>query len=103
MEAIGKLCLGLILGTVSALWTSFVLQDLWNRFVRPLGVASLSYWHANGLAIFIGFISSTYFLRILPDEPDETFGHTAAITLARCFIAALALGMGALAHSLAHV
>lgn len=38
------------------LYEAYVLQMGWLWFVVPLGTKALAYWHAAGLALFIGFL-----------------------------------------------
>lgn len=40
---------------VGGLLTALVFRDMWAWFVKPLGVTSLTYWHAYGLAMLLRF------------------------------------------------
>jgi hypothetical protein len=53
---LGHLLLKLLSLFVGAMWAGYVIADLWGLFVVPLGVVSLSLWHAVGIDVLATFI-----------------------------------------------
>jgi len=37
----------------------FAIQNLWNWFILPLGLPSISFWHALGIYAFANILMST--------------------------------------------
>ncbi len=81
---------------IAILWNSFVLFWLWRWFVVTLGVTGISYWHAIGLELLLGFCRNGIARR----DGDKA---TSANELKKQFvvengIAALILVLGWLVH-----
>jgi hypothetical protein len=55
-----KRALGLWLVAIfGILYSTFVLEQLWNWFVAPLGISPISYWHMFGLTLMVQVLVQT--------------------------------------------
>jgi len=85
---------------LNVFWGAYVSSTLWDWFLGPLGVATITYWHAVGigtaLAAFLG-------QRGLPTNDDDHSDEQFFMGLFRAFfyaifIPALCLVFGWIAH-----
>lgn len=58
---IKKLLVFWVIGSVVSLYTTFVIQNLWNWFATSaLHVSGISFWGMYGLVLLVGLFTDTY-------------------------------------------
>jgi len=90
--------LALVLFIPAVVWGGFVMMKLWNWFVAPLGVTTLTLWWAVGLDVLVSFVVFK-----TPDRevPEAERAHVTGRFIIGALAGALCLGIGAIAHALA--
>jgi hypothetical protein len=81
----------LILGISLIIFNGFVITQLWNWFIVPLGVISISIAHAIGLSLIIGMLT----LRINAEYKEMKPWEYMTIS---CIAYLMFWGMGAIVH-----
>lgn len=82
------------------LWDGFVTQQLWNWFVAPLGTPTLTFSHAVGLSIAMGFFIHSALRVTIYDmikdhtRTDNTFIRKSMLWKGGIFFPGLALVLG---------
>ena len=91
--------LHLVLLLLSMLWTGFVIMNLWNWFIVPLGVISITLFHAIGIDMLISLMTPSFVPKDIIDTikgkhdyADSTIRYVTIITLSTlCFIVGAAM------------
>jgi len=88
--------LALLLFVPAIAWGGFVVMKLWNWFVAPLGVTTLTLWWAVGLDVLASFVVFKTRDREIPEA--EQVPVTGRLIVG-AGAGAVCLGIGALAHA----
>lgn len=95
VKTLGVLALTVALGIPAALYSGFVLQDLWGWFVAPLGVPQIGLIQAVGLLLIVALVRRTP----KGGHSEVTFGKAFSNAANRIVFVSLGWGVGAAWHS----
>lgn len=83
----------LLLAIPAGFWEGFAITRLWDWFIVPLGLGSISTPHAAGIAVLIAVITQQVFGGELSNE------YYSRLLCAMILLPSYMLGMGWLFHS----
>lgn len=81
---------------LSIFWGGYVTATLWGWFLVPLGVKSITYWHAVGISTLIGSFLGTRGVDQGRDD-ESMFSAFATSLLGSTLLPAMCLALGWLA------
>lgn len=90
MEKFGKFSLGIILFALAIFVQSIVQMFMWNWFIVPLGLPTISFWLAMGISLTISVFHSSQSTK---KSENLIKGFTTS-----CFVSLALWGFGALVH-----
>jgi hypothetical protein len=90
MEKFGKFSLGTILFALAIFLQSLVQMFMWNWFMVPLGLPTISFWLAMGISLTISAFHSS---QSKAESEDLIKGFVTS-----CFVYLALWGVGALVH-----
>jgi len=58
LSTVGQLIWGHILIPIGVFFNGLTTMLLWNWFLVPLSLPGIEFWHATGIAFFVGFLTN---------------------------------------------
>ena len=90
MEKFGKFSLGTILFALAMFLQSLVQMYMWNWFIVPLGLPTISFWLAMGISLTISVFHNS-------QSKKKSEGIIKGLVIS-CFVSLAFWGVGALVH-----
>jgi hypothetical protein len=84
---------------LATLFRAYVLRDLWEWFVVPLGMPAIGLAHAVGISSIVGYLTQQAKDRDKDDSNKDTTADLIHAVAAAIIYPLFAWGIGAIAHS----